>query len=240
MIRETSAVAVADRAEQELLARFTGHSVFETLESLPQEGFLAILLQRRFISLIFPVVYDLGIDGLTDSMALQLVRQILREEYPGKRGKTPSHREDLVRDLKVLGATTDEILACRPTAATRAVLLDTLELMADATCYASDLKVLTMLRFWGEVVVSVEYGEYWKRMRPHFAAAERKSRFFYEHYSHDGREPLSTASTRSRTHSGQLGETLKGLLDTAEAAEVFAAVESSVLDLRMRFYDQFR
>jgi hypothetical protein len=231
--------AVADQIEQDLLARLTSHPVLRDIESLPQELFVAVLLQRRFISLIFPTIYDMGIDALCDATALRLARQILREEYPDKSGRTPSHREDLVSDLEFLGAAKGEILASRPSSATAAMVADTLKLMADASVEASDVRVLAMLRFWGEVVVSVEYGEYWRRMEGSFDAGRAQSRFFLPHHSHDGRESLSMASKRSRTHSGRLGACLKQLLNESDANDAFVSIETEVVEIRLRFYDQF-
>jgi hypothetical protein len=230
---------LADRTEGELLDRLTGHPALQSLDSWPPERFLAMLLQRRFVSLIFTPMYDIAIDALRDPPAIRLVRQILREEYPGRFGRQPSHREDLVHDLLVLGATTDQVLACRPTPTTSSILTDTLHLMSDAAHDASDLRILTIVRFWGEVVVSVEYGEYWKRMAAQFDAAGVRSRFYFTHYSHDGRESLVTASTRSRTHSGRLGARVKQLLAASGTGDEFADLEAQVLELRLRFYDQF-
>jgi hypothetical protein len=231
--------AEADKIEHELLSQLTCHPVLEKVNSLPQEQFFEMLLQRRFISLIFSTVYDIGIDALTDDVALKLARQISREEYPDDTGETPSHREDLVHDLGILGVPRTEVLACRPTDVTISVVVDTLKLIGDlAASGDSSIKVLTMLRFWGEVVVSVEYGEYWKRMISQFDRPD-DSHFYLEHYSHDGRESLTSASEESETHSGKLGACLKDLLAAPGAIEAFKDVEARVLDLRLRFYDQF-
>jgi len=73
-----------------MLAAFAAHEVFRDVEQRGQEAFLEILLQRRFLSLQFSLVYDIGIDGLTDRDALRLVREILREEYPDASGAAPS------------------------------------------------------------------------------------------------------------------------------------------------------
>ena len=146
----------ADDSEAALLARFTSHRVFADVGGLSQDAFLELLLQRRFLSLLFAVVYDIGIDGLEDETAVRLVREILREEYPDASGSTPSHREDLVCDLLALGATRAQIAASRPTPVTTSVVEETLTLTLDAAAAASDLRVLTVLRFWGEVLVSVE------------------------------------------------------------------------------------
>jgi len=229
----------ADSSEAALLARFTARPVFQTIKLRPQSEFLGMLLQRRFLSLMFPAIWDVGIDALTDEMAIRVVRQILREEYPDASGGTPSHREDLVHDLLVLGATKAEIFACRPTPVTAAVIQETFALMGDVAAEMSDVKLLTILRFWGEVLVSVEYGEYWKRMAAQFSNAGTRSRFYYEHHHHDGREPLATASESSSTHSGRLGACLMRLLDAEDAVEQFVEAEQEVLALRLKFYDQF-
>ena len=229
----------ADSTEAALLARFTAHPLFQSIELRPQSEFLGMLLQRRFLSLMFPAIWDIGIDALTDETAIRVVRQILREEYPDASGGTPSHREDLVHDLVCLGATKPEIFACRPTPVTAAVIQDTFALMGDAAAEISDVKVLTILRFWGEVLVSVEYGEYWKRMAAQFSNGDTRSRFYYGHHHHDGREPLATASESSSTHSGRLGACLMRLLVAEDAVDQFVEAEQQVLALRLKFYDQF-
>jgi hypothetical protein len=229
----------ADSLEDDLLARFTAHPVFRRIEDIGDDAFLEILLQRRFLSLMFPVMYDVGIDGLTDPVAIRVVRGILREEYPDPSGQTPSHREDLVADLTVLGATRAEVLASRPTAVTRVVIERSFALIAEATERDSDLELMTIIRFWGEVLVAVEYGEFWRRMERQFAAAGAGSRFYHPHHQHDGRDPLAGAGEDSATHSGRLGACLARLLAGTDGEDRFAATESRVLALRLEFYDQF-
>jgi hypothetical protein len=225
--------------EAQLLDRFTAHRVFQDLDSLPGVSFLELLLQRRFLSLAFPVIYDIAIDGLTDPAAVTLVREILREEYPDPSGRTPSHREDLVGDLLTLGATRAEIHGSRPNPATTTVIEGALRLITGAAARASDLELLTILRFWGEVLVSVEYGEYWRRMDSAFAAASIPSRFYAPHHHHDGSDPLTSDADGSTTHSGRLGACLLRLLVDEPAADRFAEAEHRTLALRLDFYDQF-
>jgi hypothetical protein len=223
-----------DRTEQRLLARFTAHRVLRQADALSHAQLLELLLQRRFISLIFTPVYDMAIDALSMPAALDVAREIVREEYPAGR---PSHREDLVADLLALGATKDQILGCRPTPATTATLIETLELMGEAAADGDDVRVLGMLRFWGEVVVAVEYGLFWSAIAPHFSAAQRPSHFYHAHYAHDGREPLATASLN--THSGRLGVCLRELLIGPSSAASLSNVQARVVESRLRFYDQF-
>lgn len=230
----------ADAAESELLAQLTGHRLFAAIDELDRSAFLEVLLQRRFLSLLFPVVYDIGIDGLADAASTRLVREILREEYPDPAGATPSHREDLVGDLLALGATREQIMGARPSAVTAGVVQETLGLMLDAAAAPGDVAVLTILRFWGEVLVSVEYGEFWRRMERELEAGGVGSRFYHPHHHHDGREPLAAAADDSATHSGRLGACLvRSLGQEPGAEEELARVERAVLAARMRFYDQF-
>ncbi|MFI5766382.1 hypothetical protein ACIA8F_36300 [Streptomyces sp. NPDC051563] len=158
-----------DGFENGLIERFEEHPVLADITRLPDEQFTALLLQRRFVSLAFTPSYDLAIDLLRDEEGLRIARIILREEYPGARGHVPSHREDMTQDLRRLGVSREALVASRPTAATRRAITDTLELIADAGGHEdADLRLLTFLRFWGEVLVSVEYGRLWERMGPVF------------------------------------------------------------------------
>jgi hypothetical protein len=124
---------------------------------------------------------------------------------------------------------------------TAAVIERTLALMGDAAARRSDLELMTILRFWGEVLVSVEYGEFWRRMHSAFDAARTPSRFYQPHHAHDGRDPLATAVESARTHSGRLGACLVRMLadDDHGGEERFAKTERRVLELRLEFYDQF-
>lgn len=229
-----------DKEEDRLLALFRSHTIFQRIELISQEDFLQILLQRRFLSLALTTVYDIAIDALTDLEAIKVARQILREEYPDMNGNTPSHREELVHDLVSLGATKSEILGSRPTTVTTAVIEETLSLISVAAAELCDVKLLTILRFWGEVLVSVEYSEFWKRMSKQLSnSGDNQSRFYYPHYCHDARESLDKASLLSSTHSGRLGARLRKMLDTEKSRECFLEMEKEILDIKTRFYDQF-
>lgn len=224
----------ADQREKQLLSGLTAHPILQHPETLSDQQLVYVLLQRRFISMIFTPVYDMGIDALSTQAALDVAREIVREEYPvGK----PSHREDLIADLLDLGATRHQILACKPTPSTTSTLIETLELMGEAAAGGDEVRVLGMLRFWGEVVVAVEYGQFWKAIGPYFTTKQRPSCFYQAHYSHDGREPIAAAS--AQTHSGRLGQCLRVLLDSPGAAKSLVEIETKIVHSRLRFYDQF-
>ncbi|MFE4637113.1 hypothetical protein ACFRJ1_27555 [Streptomyces sp. NPDC056773] len=237
-----------DGFENGLIARFEEHPVLAGITRLPDEDFAALLLQRRFVSLAFTPSYDLAIDLLRDEEGLRIARIILREEYPGGQGHTPSHREDMTQDLRRLGVSRETLVASRPTAATRRAITDTLELIADAGGRDdADLRLLTFLRFWGEVLVSVEYGRLWERMGPLFTdgtgGGRNRSRFYHPHLVHDAKtHSLATVSLLSDTHSDRLAARVTELLgrtDWTDGMAGFKETEERALQLKAAFYDQF-
>ncbi|MFE5534507.1 hypothetical protein [Streptomyces sp. NPDC056492] len=233
-----------DGFEDALIGEFRAHPVLANVSGLADEDFAALLLQRRFVSLAFTPCYDLAIDLLRDEAGLRIARVILREEYPDGHGHghTPSHREDMTQDMRRLGISRPALVASRPTAATQEVVRDTLELIADAGGHAdSDLRLLTILRFWGEVLVSVEYGRLWERMAPLLTEEGRnRSRFYYPHHVHDAKtHSLATVSLLSGSHSDRLATRVTELLAQEESTDCFRELEERALRLKTRFYDQF-
>lgn len=231
-----------DGFEDALIGEFRAHPVLANVSGLAEEDFAALLLQRRFVSLAFTPSYDLAIDLLRDEAGLRIARVILREEYPDGHGHTPSHREDMTQDMRRLGISRQALAASRPTAATQEVVRDTLELIADAGGHAdSDLRLLTILRFWGEVLVSVEYGRLWERMAPLLTEEGRnRSRFYYPHHVHDAKtHSLATVSLLSGSHSDRLATRVTELLAQEESTDCFRELEERALRLKTRFYDQF-
>ncbi|KAB2346353.1 hypothetical protein [Actinomadura rudentiformis] len=232
-----------DEFEDGLIGRFKRHLVLADVARLADDDFAAVLLQRRFLSLAFTPVYDLAIDLLEDEVGLRMARVILREEYPDDSGHTRSHREDMAEDLIQLGIPRKEIVESRPTAETTAAITGTLGLVADAGRQGNaDLRLLAFLRFWGEVLVSVEYELLWPRMAPILIRnGKNRSRFYHPHYVHDAKaHPLATGSLLSGTHSDRLGLRVSELLAREESPDAFKEVEEGALRLKEAFYDQFR
>lgn len=233
-----------DDFEDELIDRFQRHPVLAAIDDLAESDFQAILLQRRFLSHTFTSAYDLAIDLLTDEPTVEIARVIIREEYPQDKGEsqTPSHREDMKADILRLGVTWQEFVQSRPTEVTEKTIKDTWSLILDAGgAEHPSLELVTILRFWGEVLVAAEYGAMWPRLARRLVVdGENRSVFYYPHYKHDAKtQPLADASPLSLTHSDQLGVRLAHLADSPEAWDAFKRVEATILDLKTRFYDQF-
>lgn len=232
-----------NKFEDTLIEQFRQHPVLTNLDAMSDAGFASVLLQRRFISLAFTPAYDLAIDLLRDHVVVQIARVILREEYPDSRGYTPSHREDMRDDMFALGITRQEFVQTRPTPETLNSITATMSLIADAGAHEhADLRLLTILRFWGEVLVSVEYGQMWRRMEARLVVdGVSRSRFYYPHYIHDAKaHPLASTSPLASTHSDRLGIRLSEMLTDPERRASFMETEEQVLALRTRFLDQFQ
>ncbi len=232
-----------DRFEDELIGRYAQHPVLANIARFSEEDFAAVLLQRRFLSLAFTPAYDLAIDLLRDEEGLRIARVILREEYPHSRGMR-SHREDMTADMYRLGVSREALVHTRPTPATKLAIDATFDLIADAGTHEdADLRVLTILRFWGEILVSVEYGRLWERMEPHFEQdGENVSRFYHPHHFHDAKkESLATADLLATTHADRLATRVWAYLGNggAGAADSFREMEERSLQIKVDFYDQF-
>ncbi|SDK61630.1 hypothetical protein [Streptomyces indicus] len=234
-----------DAFEDDLIAQYRAHPVLTDTPRLSDSVFKDLLLQRRFLSLAFTPAYDLAIDLIDDKEGLRIARVILREEYPDGSGNTRSHREDMIEDMLQLGISRAELAASRPTAATLEAVNATFALIADAGGRPdSDLRLLTILRFWGEILVSTEYAQLWHRMGPLLTRdGENRSHFYYPHLVHDAKaHPLASVSLLATSHADRLARRLHALLTAAEpgaAAAAFRAEEQRSLDIKLRFYDQF-
>ncbi|GAA4847255.1 hypothetical protein [Kitasatospora terrestris] len=231
-----------DSYEDALIDRFRSHPVLANITHLPEPDFAEVLLQRRFVSLAFTPAYDLAIDLLEDEAARQIARVILREEYPGSHGRTRSHREDMVEDMLRLGISRRQVVASRPTPATLRAVEDTFALIASAGGHPdSDLRVLTVLRFWGEVLVAAEYERLWERMSTVLATSgDNRSVFYHPHLLHDAKTlPLAGAAEQSGTHADALASRIAALLAEQPSPAVFKSLERQALRLKTAFYDQF-
>jgi hypothetical protein len=111
--------------ERHRIASLRAHPLLANIASLHWDDLLALLLQRRFLSLSIVNVYECVIDALASEAIKATVRLILHEEYPRNTRGVPlaSHRELLFRDLLHLGASREQILSSRESPATQQVRL---------------------------------------------------------------------------------------------------------------------
>lgn len=239
---------IINKLEMDLIYKLKSHSLFIQLNALTWQDFLAILIQRRFLSLSIVNIYELAIDALTDELAKQTVREILHEEYPRntKGIPLPSHRELLFQDLLNLGATSEMILTTLETTTTREVRLQSYQLMTD--CFGkteAQIQLIAFLRFWAEVLVAVEYSCLWQRISERLACKNSedkpRSEFYYFHMIHDSRNSDVGQENLlgGLTHSQELGIHLKRMISSPEVLDLCITVEKKAYLLKDKFYNQF-
>jgi hypothetical protein len=214
-------------------------------------AFRSVLLQRRWISYHFTPIYDLGLDLISNEneSAKQTIRRIIREEYPNDRGswKTPSHREDLMTDLRSMGVSDKEIKASTPSQETLSTILSVYSAISRyGADKHSDLRLIAFLRVWGEVLTAIEYEGLWPRIQTLLNG--RESIFYEYHMAHDKRAcTLATVvKDKHRTsHADLLGRALMKALpeNPKEQGGALAAIFDVTTEARNSkeaFYRQFK
>lgn len=237
-----------NRFEISLIEKFRAHPIFIQIDAISWHDFLEILIQRRFLSLSIVNIYEFVIDALVDLEIKQTVRGILNEEYPRntKGVPLPSHRELLFQDLLNLGATSKMILTTPATPVTKMLRDESYKLMV--SCLGEkhcQVGLVAFLRFWAEVLVSIEYSCLWRRISERLSnePSDQKvrSEFYYFHMIHDSRNSDigKESFLGGLTHSQELAIHLQRLISSEEALLYCLNIEQSVYQLKYQFYNQF-
>jgi hypothetical protein len=228
--------------------QFRSHALFKEIGTISWQDLLEILIQRRFLSLSIVNIYELVIDALTDQQIKQTVREILHEEYPRNTKGMPllSHRELLFQDLLNLGATPTMILTTPETVTTYKVREQSYQMIIN--CLGKphcQVGLITFLRFWAEVLVSIEYNCLWQRISERLSnersSHKARSEFYYFHMIHDSRNSDIGKETilGGLTHSQELAVHLKRLIVSEDALALCIDLTESAYQLKCQFYDQF-
>jgi hypothetical protein len=235
-----------DEIELANIDKLLQHPVVQNISNLDTEQFFNVLLQRRFVSHAITNLYDLAIDSNINKDCKLILRRIQREEYPDSTNQEqypPSHREDLVHDLQLIGISLDQILQSRPSKTTKACIDSMLTKMLDYGSDNSSIKTIAFIRFAGEVLVAEEYKALWFRIAKILVDLRHNpksiSRFFWPHIIHDSRSSFSTEIKKSKTHSSYLGFFLSSLINSDSDLSLFKCAENEAVQLKCLFYDQF-
>ena len=223
-----------DGLENSLIQQYKT-DIEKTVRKMTDKQFKAMLLQRRWSSNYFTLLYDFGIDGIDNERAKHILREIRNEEYPSGR---PSHREDLVHDLEIIGITREEIINSEISKSTSRVVqdqIDMLKIMENRNLH--DIKGVTFLRFALEILVSAEYGIFIDRLKD-FGLTRKNSKFYWPHYLHDMKQ--SQLGKNGVTHSDEIAGVLAEMLDTEKKIKFCGDVAAKSYKLRMAFFDQFK
>lgn len=245
-------LATLNDFENSLIDKFKVHALFGKMGAIAWPDLLTILIQRRFLSLSIVNLYEFTIDALTDEPIKQTVRGILNEEFPRNTKGVPlqSHRELLFQDLLNLGATYEMILETPETPATKQVRDESYRCLASCLqAEHSQLGLVAFLRFWAEVLVSVEYACFWPRISERFsngqthrqAQHKKRSEFYYFHMIHDNRksEVGRESLLGGLTHAQELAIHLKRLISSNVALAYCLDMQERAYWLKHHFYDQF-
>jgi len=229
-----------DRDEERLLLSFSNSEFIKSIESMSEKDLREFLVQKRFHSHYFTLIYDHAIDCLVEGgMLKSIARDILREEYPSNEA---SHREHLVNDLLIVGFEHKDIVRSSETKATRDTYLQVRELLSFASGSTLELEVATILRLWAEVLVSIEYLRIAERLSD-WGLTKANSMFYWPHYYHDKKKyPIHKAESvpRNESHSDLLASAIAKRIDCESDAQCVLETSRKVLDIKYRFYEQFR
>jgi hypothetical protein len=234
--------------EISLITKFRSHPLFDQIDAIAWQNLLTILIQRRFLSLSIVNFYEFVIDALTDEQIKRTVRGILNEEFPRntKGIPLPSHRELLFQDLLNLGATSEMILITSETPTTQKVRNESYQRLV--SCLGEkhcQVGLVAFLRFWAEVLVSVEYSCLWQRISERLSNEKSphkiRSEFYYFHMIHDSRNSDigQESILGGLTHSQELAIHLKRLILSEDALVYCLNLQENVYQLKCQFYDQF-
>jgi hypothetical protein len=234
--------------EISLITKFRSHPLFDQIDTIAWQSLLTILIQRRFLSLSIVNLYEFVIDALTDEQIKRTVRRILNEEFPRNTKGTPlpSHRELLFQDLLNLGATSEMILITSETPTTQKVRNESYQRLV--SCLGEkhcQVGLVAFLRFWAEVLVSVEYSCLWQRISERLsngqASHKIRSEFYYFHMIHDSRNSDigQESILGGLTHSQELAIHLKRLISSEDALAYCLNLQENAYQLKCQFYDQF-
>lgn len=224
-----------NNVEDRLIQSFREHPVLSEIGSLTNTGFNELLVQRAFLSLrAFTPVYDLTSAGLNDEEAKDVVRWLIREEYPPH---APSHREDLVTDCVAMGMGKQRILGVKPTRATA----QTIEELYDLVSYEEphyDVKAVAALRLAGEVLVAEEYGILIPAMETRYGLSRENSVFYHPHFLHDQKK--TARRQEGVSHADPLSRILLRLVDSNETLAIALRSFEQAYRVKATFYDQFK
>lgn len=241
-------IEAINRVEVSLIEKFRSHPLFTQIDTIAWHDLLEILIQRRFLSLSIVNLYEFVIDALADQSIKRTVRGILNEEFPRntKSIPLPSHRELLFQDLLNLGATSDMILTTPETPVTQLVRDQSHKLIV--SCLGekySQVGLVAFLRFWAEVMVSVEYSCLWQRISERLSNGQShhkvRSEFYYFHMIHDSRSSDigKESFLGGLTHAQEMAIHLQRLISSEDALLYCIKLEESAYQLKYQFYDQF-
>lgn len=148
----------------------------------------------------------------------------------------PNHREDLMADLYSVGLVKPRIMVEQPTPVTHRTITGIYQLIAyDEQKY--DIKSLSALRLWGEVLTAEEYIVILAELGRRYGLTPEQSVFYAPHIGHDRTQVL--LGSGGTTHADRLGKIIARLVENEPTYAIAQRAFDASYDLKKEFYDQF-
>jgi hypothetical protein len=200
---------------------------------MSDDDFVRYLLQIGFIARDFVKWYEIAKQGVSDERAKEVVRNILRDEIPSQ---GPTHQDERLYDLAMMGVRRSRVLRTRPTKATREAVKRLYYLVRDGQDY-QDLRIMVTLRVAGEVLVAEQYGHIVSEMHRRFTNTVGKSRFYEPHYRHDMKG--SAEREDSAGHTDAFDALLSSMIKDEQSLRAAKQQARRAFYARSGIHDQF-
>lgn len=229
-----------DERENQLITKYTGailleetgHPFFRLMPHLSDEQFVAYLLERGHLSFEFVRWNEWAKLGMESEEAREIVRVILRDEIPSR---GPTHQDDRVYDLQLIGVPKEKILNHRPSWWTRW----TIKRLYAALRYPQthyDLRAIVFLRMAGEIMVGETYRYVWAELQQRFHLKPEQSRFYYPHFDHDRKR---LPGQEGEGHTEVSSRFLEDAITTPETFHVAYETAEKAFRVVWQFHNQF-
>lgn len=238
-----------EEKEIALIDEFVNHPILLQCSAMDWDTFLSLSIQRRFLSKSVINLYEEAIDLLTDRRSKQIIRLLIKEEFPrcaNQAQPLSSHRELLWQDLIAMGATPQQIWQSSPSTITKNTIDRCFDILAkDFDKPNFELGIITALRFMTEVLVATEYKCFWSKISQKLSSTlnedRPRSEFYYFHMIHDrrGKGFIDRRLIGGQNHSEALAKQMVKLIKTQDQVDYCISVEQQVFEIKYDFYNQF-
>ena len=229
-----------DERENHLIWSFSGamllgysrHEFLGRMSGLSNGAFISYLLERGHISEEFVKWNERAKLGMESEEAREIVRKILRDEIPAQ---GPTHQDDRIYDLEMIGVSKEKILNHRPSWWTRW----TIRRLYRGLRYPQshyDLRTVVFLRMAGEILVGETYAYVWSELTRRFELTPEQSRFYYPHYDHDHKR---MSALDSQGHTEVSTDFLKSAIINSETLSAATAAADNAFRIVYQFHNQF-
>ncbi|MBI4239749.1 hypothetical protein HY620_02035 [Candidatus Uhrbacteria bacterium] len=217
-----------DAYENELVAAYKKLPVWEHISSFDNALFINVLLQLGEIGTIFLDWLKTAEINVRSERCKRALRAIAQMEQPVG---APTHQEDRIADLRLIGVSDAVFCQSKPSDVTRDVVRSIFERVSDTH---EDISILVTVRMFGEVLAGENFARLWPELERRFGLAEATSRFYWPHYIHDSKGDGSTG------HVAVFNHALQEMLANAERLRLAKEAAHEAWLLRKQLIEQFR